>query len=110
MKKLKRFIIFLRLWFIRKMGYNLPSLRDANSVVPGQFYDLFGRIVRAVPNSNSTPSYEDWMPHEEIPDHCLECDLYKQHIPCTFNHRMANGSDICAKHHFEIIGLNRGNI
>lgn len=52
MKKLKRFIIYLRLWFIRKMGYTLPSLREATSVVPGEFYDLFGRIVRAVPNRN----------------------------------------------------------
>ena len=53
MKKLKRFIIYLRLWFIRKMGYTLPSLREATSVVPGEFYDLFGRIVRAVPNKES---------------------------------------------------------
>lgn len=34
MKKLKRLIIYLRLWFIRQMGYNLPSLREATCIVP----------------------------------------------------------------------------
>ena len=54
MKKLKRFIIYLRLWFIRKMGYTLPSLREATSVVPGEFYDLFGRIDRKSTRLNSS--------------------------------------------------------
>jgi hypothetical protein len=36
--------------------------------------------------------------------------LYNKHIPCSFNHRMANGNDICENHHFEIICLNSGNI
>lgn len=111
MKKLKRFIIYLRLWFIRKMGYTLPSLREATCVMPGEFYDLFGRIVRAVPNKeSSTPHVEGNLEHEEVPEHCHNCDLFKEHIPCSFNHRMPNGSDICDNHHFEIICINRGNI
>ena len=111
MKKLKRFIIYLRLWFIRKMGYTLPSLREATSVMPGEFYDLFGRIVRAVPNKeSSTPHIKGNFGHEEVPEHCLNCDLFKEHIPCSFNHRMPNGCDICDNHHFEIICINRGNI
>lgn len=111
MKKLKRFIIYLRLWFIRKIGYTLPSLREATSVIPGEFYDLFGRIVRAVPNKeSSTPHVEGNLEHEEVPDHCHNCDLFKEHIPCSFNHRMPNGCDICDNHHFEIICINRGNI
>jgi hypothetical protein len=36
--------------------------------------------------------------------------LFKEHIPCSFNHRMPNGCDICDNHHFEIICINRGNI
>ena len=39
MKKIKRYIIYLRLWFIKRMGYKLPSLREASFVVPGQLYD-----------------------------------------------------------------------
>lgn len=110
MKKLKRLIIYLRLWFISKMGYNLPSLREATFIVPGQLYDHFGRVVRAVP-SKMPPTYKgDSKEQEEVPEHCLQCDLYNKHIPCSFNHRMANGNDICENHHFEIICLNSGNI
>lgn len=111
MKKLKRFIIYLRLWFFRKMGYTLPSLREAKRVVPGEFYDHFGRIVRAVPNKeSSTPPIKGNFGLDEVPDHCIDCDLFRQHIPCTFNHRMPNGCDICDNHHFEIICINRDNI
>lgn len=108
MKKLKRLILYLRLWFIRKMGYNLPSLREATCIVPGQLYDHFGRVVRAVPSK--MPATDDSKEQEEVPEHCFQCDLYNKHIPCSFNHRMANGNDICENHHFEIICLNSGNI
>lgn len=100
MKKLKRFIIYLRLWFIRQMGYNLPSLREATCIVPGQLYDHFGRVVRAVPSKpidNEVGSKEQ----KDVPDHCLQCDLYNKHIPCSFNHQMANGNDICENHHLK---------
>ena len=110
MKKLKRFIIYLRLWFIRKMGYNLPSLREATCIVPGQLYDHFGRVVRAVPSKMPATDNGDSKDQEEVPEHCLHCDLYNKHIPCSFNHQMANGNDICENHHFEIICLNTGNI
>ncbi len=111
MKKLKRLVIYLRLWFIKKMGYTLPSLREANCVVPGQLYDHFGRIVHAVPNKPTDhPEQKTLHMGYEIPEQCLQCDLMRQNIPCSFNHRMANGGDICDKHHFEIICLNRGNI
>lgn len=111
MKKIKRLFIYFRLWFIRKMGYTLPSLREVTNVAPGEFYDLFGRIVRAVPDKeSSTPHVKGNFEHEEVPEHCLGCDLFKEHIPCSFNHRMVNGCDICDKHHFEIICINRGNI
>ena len=110
MKKLKRFIIYLRLWFIRKMGYNLPSLREATCIVPGQLYDHFGRVVRAVPSKMPATDNGDSKDQEEVPEHCLHCDLYNKHIPCSFNHQMANGTDICKNHHFEIICLNTGNI
>lgn len=110
MKKLKRLAIYLHLWLIRKMGYNLPSLREANGVVPGQFYDLFGRIVRAVSNKGTDDPYVKAHFHDEIPENCYQCDLFRKNIPCTFNHRMTNGRDICERHHFEIICLNKGNI
>lgn len=110
MKKLKRFIIYLRLWFIRKMGYNLPSLREATCIVPGQLYDHFGRVVRAVPSKMPPTDNGDSKEQEEVPEHCFQCDLYNKHIPCSFNHCMANGTDICKNHHFEIICLNTGNI
>lgn len=110
MKKLKRFIIYLRLWFIRQMGYNLPSLREATFIVPGQLYDHFGRVVRAVPSKMPATDNGDSKKQEEVPEHCFQCDLYNKHIPCSFNHRMANGNDICENHHFEIICLNSGNI
>lgn len=110
MKKLKRFIIYLRLWFIRQMGYNLPSLREATCIVPGQLYDHFGRVVRAVPSKMPATDNGDSKDQEEVPEHCLHCDLYNRHIPCSFNHQMANGNDICENHHFEIICLNTGNI
>lgn len=110
MKKLKRLIIYLRLWFIRKMGYNLPSLREATCIVPGQLYDHFGRVVRAVPSKMPATDNRDCKEQEEVPEHCFQCDLYNKHIPCSFNHRMANGNDICENHHFEIICLNSGNI
>lgn len=110
MKKLKRLIIYLRLLFIRKMGYNLPSLREATFIVPGQLYDHFGRVVRAVPSKMPPTDKGDSKEQEEVPEHCLQCDLYNKHIPCSFNHRMANGNDICENHHFEIICLNSGNI
>lgn len=110
MKKLKRFIIYLRLWFIRQMGYNLPSLREATFIVPGQLYDHFGRVVRAVPSKMPATDNGDCKEQEEVPEHCFQCDLYNKHIPCSFNHQMANGNDICENHHFEIICLNTGNI
>lgn len=110
MKKLKRLIIYLRLWFIRKMGYNLPSLREATCIVPGQLYDHFGRVVRAVPSKMPATDHGDSKEQEEVPEHCFQCDLYNKHIPCSFNHRMDNGNDICENHHFEIICLNSGNI
>lgn len=110
MKKLKRLIIYLRLWFIRQMGYNLPSLREATCIVPGQLYDHFGRVVRAVPSKMPATDNGDSKEQEEVPEHCFLCDLYNKHIPCSFNHRMANGNDICENHHFEIICLNSGNI
>lgn len=110
MKKLKRLIINLRLWFIRTMGYNLPSLREATCIVPGQLYDHFGRVVRAVPSKMPATDKGDSKEQEEVPEHCFQCDLYNKHIPCSFNHRMANGNDICENHHFEIICLNSGNI
>lgn len=110
MKKLKRLIIYLRLWSIRKMGYNLPSLREATCIVPGQLYDHFGRVVRAVPSKMPATDNGDSKEQKEVPEHCFQCDLYNKHIPCSFNHRMANGNDICENHHFEIICLNSGNI
>jgi len=111
MKKLKRFFIYLRLWFIQKVGYSIPSIRDTTSVMPGQFYDFFGRVVRAVPTKESTvPLAKDNPEYKDVPENCLNCDLFKEHLPCSFNHRMPNGHDICDGHHFEIICINRGNI
>ena len=69
MKKLKRLIIYLRLWFISKMGYNLPSLREATCIVPGQLYDHFGRVVRAVPSKMPATDNGDSKEQEEVPEH-----------------------------------------
>ncbi len=110
MKKLKRFIIYLRLWFIHKMGYTLPSLRDASYVVPGELYDHFGRVVRAVPNNDT--GFIQWKPtfNEDIPAHCRTCDLFLKGIPCPQTHCMSNGKEICGDYHFEVICTNKGNI
>lgn len=108
MKKIKRYIIYLRLWFIKRMGYKLPSLREADFVVPGQLYDHFAYIVRAVPIKEKARAFS---PNLEYPSlKCYDCDFGKKGIPCNFCHKMANGSDICDKHVFEIICKNTDNI
>lgn len=109
MKKLfSKLIILFRLWLINKMGYKLPSLREANPVKPGQLYDHFGYVVLAVPN-NSKFRIGDYT-EGEMPEQCLSCDLYKKGIPCSFPHRMANGSDVCDTNKFQIICKNTHNI
>nr|DAT45212.1 MAG TPA: hypothetical protein [Caudoviricetes sp.] len=100
MKKIKRYIIYLRLWFIKRMGYKLPSLREASFVVPGQLYDHFAYIVRAVPRKEK----------EKELLQCYHCDFHRKGIPCNFCHKMVNGNDICDKHVFEIICKNTDNI
>lgn len=108
-KKFRKYIFYLRLWFIHRMGYKLPSLREATPVIPGQLYDHFGYIVHSKPRK--TKSQETVFTElGEIPEHCISCDLYKKGIPCSFNHRMANGKDICDDYEIEIIGKNPGNI
>ena len=56
MKKIKKLIIYLRIWLIYKMGYTLPSLREMIVVIPGKLYDHFSYIVMAVPVSGKHPS------------------------------------------------------
>lgn len=110
MKKFfKQILLCLRLWLIKRMGYKLPSLREVTPVMPGQLYDHFGYVVqftRRKKKSEETHVTE----LGEIPEHCFLCPLYKKGIPCTFNHRMANGKDICDDYSLEIIIKNTGNI
>lgn len=108
MKKIKRYIIYLRLWFIKRMGYKLPSLREADFVVPGQLYDHFAYVVRAVPFKDKAKESSPVLVNTSL--ECYYCDLRKKGIPCNFCHRMANGNDICDKHVFEIICKNINNI
>lgn len=108
MKKLfRKYILYLRLWFIRRMGYKLPSLREANPVVPGQLYDHFGYIVQAIPTGGRKRIKAQ---SDEISDECLSCDLYRKGIPCSFPHKMSNGKDICDSHRFKIICINHDSI
>ena len=75
----------------------------------GQLYDHFGYVVQFThrkKKSDETHVTE----LGEIPEHCFLCPLYKKGIPCTFNHRMANGKDICDDYSLEIIIKNTGNI
>jgi hypothetical protein len=110
MKKiLRKYILCLRLWFIRRMGYKLPSLREASSAAPNQLYDHFGLVVEAVRRKGKIETMKG-VNNEEIPYRCITCALFNQHIPCTFNHRMANGKDICEDYRFEIICVNHGSI
>ena len=108
-KKIRKIIFYLRIWFIQRMGYKLPSLREVSPVVPDELYDHFGYIVHT---KHRTTKSQDTCFTElgEIPERCLSCDLYKNGIPCTFNHRMANGKDICDDYEIEIICKNTGNI
>ena len=110
MKKFfKQILLCLRLWLIKRMGYKLQSLREVTSVMPGQLYDHFGYVVQFTcrkKKSDETHVTE----LGEIPEHCFLCPLYKKGIPCTFNHRMANGKDICDDYSLEIIIKNTGNI
>ena len=73
MKKIKRYLIYLRLWFIKRMGYKLPSLREASFVVPGQLYDHFAYIVRAVPRKEK----------EKELLQCYHCDFHRREYLAT---------------------------
>ena len=108
MKKIKRYLIYLRLWFIKRMGYKLPSLREAEYIVPGQLYDHFAYVVRAVYDKKRLPLRNN--PALAQDPNCYFCDFHRKGIPCNFCHKMANGSDICDKHVFEIICKNTDNI
>lgn len=106
MKKIKKLFLYFRLWLMWKMGYKLPSLRENATAVPGKLYDHFGFVVRAIPK----PKHNVNANKGEIPIGCMKCDLFKKKIPCSFNHHMTNGEDICDKHNFQIICQNPGNI
>lgn len=110
MKKFfKQILLCLRLWLIKRMGYKLSSLREVTPVMPGQLYDHFGYVVEFIPRKKK--SDETHVTElGEIPENCFQCPLYKKGIPCTFNHRMANGKDICDDYSLEIIIKNTGNI
>lgn len=108
-KYFKQILLCLRLWLIKRMGYKLQSLREVTPVMPGQLYDHFGYVVQFTCRKKKS---EETHVTElgEIPEHCFLCPLYKKGIPCTFNHRMANGKDICDDYSLEIIIKNTGNI
>ncbi len=108
MKKIKRYTLYLRIWFIKRMGYKLPSLREADFIVPGQLYDHFAYIVRAVKSKDKIPLRNN--PAFAHDPKCITCDFFKKGIPCNFCHKMANGNDICEKHDFQIICKNIDNI
>lgn len=108
-KYFKQIILCLRLWLIKRMGYKLSSLREVTPVMPGQLYDHFGYVVQFTRRKKK--SDENHVTElGEIPEKCFQCPLYKKGIPCTFNHRMANGKDICDDYSLEIIIKNTGNI
>ena len=110
MKKFfKQILLCLRLWLIKRMGYKLPSLREVTPVMPGQLYDHFGYVVEFIPRKKKSDE-TNVTELGEIPEKCFQCPLYKKGIPCTFNHRMANGKDICDDYSLEIIIKNTGNI
>lgn len=109
MKKIiRKIFLCLRLWIIRRMGYRLPSLREAFPVMPNTLYDHFGYVVMAVPRDKKQTLQP--YPTDEVPDECKSCGLFKHGLPCAFNHRMTNGNDICEDHQFVVICINKGNI
>ena len=107
MKKIKKLIIYLRIWLIYKMGYTLPSLREMIVVMPGKLYDHFSYIVMAVPVSGKHPSDSS---SKEERHQCQKCELFMKGIPCGFSHRMPNGKDICDNHVFKVICKNTHRI
>lgn len=107
MNMIKRLILYLRLWLLKRLGYKLPSLREADSIVPGRLYDHFARIVRAIPIKKRHSQPVDYTQSEQ----CLYCDFRKMGIPCQFQHRLKDSSeDICEHHVFEVISYNHDNI
>lgn len=107
MKKLKHFLLYLRIWLIRKMGYRIPSIRQAPYIVPGQLYDHFAYIIRTKPRAKSYVQPDgEGIPEEKMAEYCRHCDLYDKNIPCNFTHKMLNGEEVCTYHQFEIICLN----
>lgn len=110
-KRITRATILLKLWVMRKFGYNLPSLRETQCVKPGELYDHFAYVVRAIPFKHGTvPIYdgdkETLAEARNLGEACLHCDLRRKYIPCNFHHQMADGKDICERHCFEIICKN----
>ena len=104
---IKRYILYLHIWMLKRLGYKLPSLREADFIVPGHLYDHFARIVRAVPIKKRHKQPVSFLLSEQ----CQYCDFRKQGIPCQFNHRLKGSSeDICEHHVFEIISNNPDNI
>lgn len=108
MRKIKRFMFFFRLWMMKQLGYKLPSLREATPVIPKQLYDHFCYVVEAVPTSRRFKPICEY--GDNIPEQCDYCELMKLGLPCSFNHKMANGEDICNRHVFLVHCKNKYNI
>lgn len=107
MNKLKKFLLYLRILFIRKVGYKIPSIRQASYIVPGQLYDHFAYIIRTKPRAKPLAfSDDEGIPEEKMAEYCHHCDLHEKGIPCNFTHKLLNGEEVCSRHQFEIICLN----
>lgn len=109
MKKFRKFIFLFRIWLMKQLGYKLTELREANPVMPKQLYNHFSYIVEAIPLSGQYAPIKDYETGV-IPTQCQKCEFYQLALPCSFNHKMANGEDICDRHIFRVVCKNRYNI
>lgn len=91
-------MFFFRLWLMNQLGYKLSPLREASPVMPKHLYDHFCYVVEAVPTSRRFKPISEY--GEDIPEQCEYCELMKLGLPCSFDHIMANGENICDRHVF----------
>lgn len=97
---MKKKIILIKFWLMRKFGYQPERIRQAEQVVPGRIYDNFGHFIRAVP---VTEQEREVIKVSGYVYPCVVCDLYIQGLPCPLVNKLPNGEEVCKNHKYEII-------
>lgn len=113
---MKRFLELIWVRIRKYFKHPLEDLRQAKPIVPGRLYSNFGYIVKAVPYTkeelriinSSTEELPDnlqaaaakW---ENVPNHCLLCDLQAKGVPCPFYNVLGDGRTVCEVYKYVII-------